>query len=41
MFLPGNQLVPPTSPFYIKEFPVQPRNVERAKELVKEAGFTR
>ena len=41
VFLPGNQLVPPTSPFYIKEFPVQPRNVVRAKELVKEAGFTR
>src|SRR4029077_2989139 len=41
VFLPGNQLVPPTSPFYIKEFPVQPRNVARAKELVKEAGFTR
>ena len=41
VFLPGNQLVPPTSPFYIKEFPVQPRNVARAKELIKEAGFTR
>ena len=41
VFLPGNQLVPPTSAFYIKEFPVQPRNVARAKELIKEAGFTR
>ena len=41
VFLPGNQLVPPTSAYYIKEFPVQPRNVARAKELIKEAGFTR
>ena len=41
VFLPGNQLVPPTSPYYIREFPVQPRNVARAKELIKEAGFTR
>jgi peptide/nickel transport system substrate-binding protein len=41
VFLPGNQLEPPTSPYYIKEFPVQPRNVARARELIKEAGFTR
>jgi len=41
VFLPGNQLEPPTSPYYIKEFPIQPRNVARAKELIKEAGFTR
>ena len=40
VFLPGNQLVPPTSQWYIKEFPVQGRNIERAKQLVKEAGFT-
>jgi peptide/nickel transport system substrate-binding protein len=37
----GNQPVPPTSPFYIKELPVPARDIERAKELVKEAGFTR
>lgn len=41
VFLPGNQLVPPSSAYYIKELPVQPRNVARAKELIKEAGFTR
>ena len=41
VFLPGNQLVPPTSPFYVKEYPVQPRNLERARELVREAGYDR
>ena len=40
VFLPGNQLEPPTSQWYVKEFPVQGRNIERAKQLVKEAGFT-
>ena len=41
MYLPGNQLVPPTSPYYDKDFPVQPANIERARQLVKEAGYDR
>ena len=41
VYLPGNQLVPPTSPYYITEYPVQPRNLERARQLVKEAGYDR
>jgi peptide/nickel transport system substrate-binding protein len=40
-YLVGNQPVPPTSPYYIKDLPVPSRNLERAKQLVKEAGFTR
>ncbi|MGN0932177.1 ABC transporter substrate-binding protein [Falsigemmobacter intermedius] len=39
--LPGNQPWPPTSPWYNKELPVQPRDIEKAKALVKEAGFDR
>jgi len=37
-FTPGNQWVPPTHPFYQKKFPIQPRNVDKAKALLKEAG---
>jgi peptide/nickel transport system substrate-binding protein len=37
-FTPGNQWVSPTHPYYQKAFPVQPRNVEKAKALLKEAG---
>lgn len=39
-FTPGNQWVPPTHPFYQKSSPIQPRNVEKAKALLKEAGVT-
>jgi peptide/nickel transport system substrate-binding protein len=39
-FTPGNQWVPPTHPFYQKKFPIQPRNVDKAKALLKEAGVT-
>jgi peptide/nickel transport system substrate-binding protein len=35
---PGNQWVAPTSTFYAKNVPILPRNVERAKALLKEAG---
>lgn len=41
VFLPGNQLVTPTSPFYAKEFPVQPRDIDKARQLVTDAGFDR
>ncbi|CCE07731.1 putative ABC transporter substrate-binding protein [Bradyrhizobium sp. STM 3843] len=37
-FTPGNQWVSPTHPYYQSAFPVQPRNVEKAKALLKEAG---
>ena len=39
--LPGNQPFPPTSPWYNKEIPVPARDVEKAKALLKEAGFER
>src|SRR6516225_1206711 len=37
-FLPGNQWVNPEHPYYQKAFPVHPRNIEKAKALLKEAG---
>jgi peptide/nickel transport system substrate-binding protein len=39
-FTPGNQWVSPQHPYYQKAFPVRPRNVEKAKALLKEAGVT-
>ena len=39
-FTPGNQFSAPTNPYYIEKFPVPPRNVEKAKALLKEAGAT-
>src|SRR3974390_1247079 len=39
-FLPGNQWVNPEHPYYQKAFPVHPRNIEKAKALLKEAGVT-
>ena len=38
--LPGNQWVAPTNPWYVKSEPIPKRNVERAKQLLKEAGVT-
>ncbi|MEM7645148.1 MAG: ABC transporter substrate-binding protein, partial [Pseudomonadota bacterium] len=35
----GNQSFPPTSPWYNSEFPVEARDVERARELLAEAGY--
>ncbi|HEU4352468.1 MAG TPA: ABC transporter substrate-binding protein [Burkholderiales bacterium] len=35
---PGNQWVAPTNRFYGKSAPIPKRNVERAKQLLKEAG---
>jgi peptide/nickel transport system substrate-binding protein len=37
-FIPGNQWVNPEHPYYQKAFPIRPRNVEKAKALLKEAG---
>jgi peptide/nickel transport system substrate-binding protein len=39
-FTPGNQWVSPQHPYYQKAFPVRPRNVEKAKALLKEAGVS-
>ena len=37
-FTAGNQWVPPLHPYYQKAFPVRPRDVAKAKALLKEAG---
>jgi peptide/nickel transport system substrate-binding protein len=39
-FTPGNQWISPDHPYYQKAFPVRPRDVEKAKTLLKEAGVT-
>src|SRR6201995_533888 len=39
-FTAGNQWVSPTHPYYQKAFPVRPRDVEKAKALLKEAGVS-
>src|SRR6516225_8479193 len=35
---PGNQWINPDHPYYQKGFPVRPRDIEKAKALLKEAG---
>ncbi len=37
-FLPGNQWVPPTNPWYVKSVPTPKRDVAKAKDLLKAAG---
>ncbi len=39
-FTPGNQWVSPEHPYYQKAFPVQKRDIAKAKALLKEAGVT-
>ena len=39
-FFPGNQWVSPDHPYYQKAFPVKPRDVTKAKALLKEAGVS-
>jgi peptide/nickel transport system substrate-binding protein len=39
-FVAGNQWVSPEHPYYQKAYPVQPRDVVKAKALLKEAGVT-
>ena len=41
LFIPGNQSVPPGSPFYVGAFPVPGRDVARAAALLKQAGLGR
>ena len=36
--VPGNQPVPPTSPYYAKDRPVMPPDIARARELVQASG---
>jgi peptide/nickel transport system substrate-binding protein len=40
MYTPTRQPVPPASAYHIKEFQPLPRNVDRARALLREAGFT-
>ena len=37
-FVPGNQWVTPSNPYYVKSLPVPKRDVAKAKALLKEAG---
>src|SRR4030088_3399062 len=37
-FTPGNQWVSPEHPYYQKAFPIQKRDLAKAKALLKEAG---
>ena len=39
-FTPGNQWVNPKHPYYQQAFPVRPRDLAKAKALLKEAGVT-
>ncbi|MFG5380240.1 ABC transporter substrate-binding protein [Yoonia sp. R2-816] len=38
-YAPGNQSFPPTSPWYNTNFPIEERDVEKAKALLAEAGY--
>ena len=40
-FIVGNQAVPPSSPWYIEDYPIPERDVERAQALLQEAGVER
>lgn len=40
-YIPSNQPLAPTDPYYVKEFPVPKRDVARAKQLLAQAGVTR
>jgi peptide/nickel transport system substrate-binding protein len=37
-YIPGNQWVSPSSPYYNAKFPVRPRDVARARQLLRDAG---
>src|SRR5712675_1332833 len=39
-FTPGNQWVSPQHPYYQKSFPIRPRDIAKAKALLKESGAT-
>src|SRR5258706_11546951 len=37
-FMPGNQWISPEHPYYQKSFPIRPRDIAKAKALLKESG---
>src|SRR3979490_2983114 len=39
-FTPGNQWISPQHPYYQKSFPIQPRDIAKAKALLKQSGAT-
>src|SRR5712671_2943002 len=39
-FMPGNQWISPEHPYYQKSFPIRPRDIAKAKALLKESGAT-
>src|SRR6267143_1697832 len=39
-FMPGNQWISPEHPYYQKSFPIQPRDIAKAKALLKASGAT-
>jgi len=39
-FIPGNQFVPPSSPYYVPNLPPPSRNVAKAKRILAELGDT-
>jgi peptide/nickel transport system substrate-binding protein len=39
-FIPGNQWINPEHPYYQKSLPIRPRDIEKARTLMKEAGVT-
>src|ERR1700682_4300485 len=39
-FTPGNQWISPEHPYYQKSFPIRPRDIAKAKALLKEAGVS-
>jgi peptide/nickel transport system substrate-binding protein len=39
-FTPGNQWISPEHPYYQKTFPIRPRDIAKAKALLKESGAT-
>jgi peptide/nickel transport system substrate-binding protein len=39
-FTPGNQWISPEHPYYQKSFPIQPRDIAKAKARLKESGAT-
>jgi peptide/nickel transport system substrate-binding protein len=41
LFVPGNQSVPPGSPYYIKSLPIPARDVAKARALLSETGLDR
>ena len=40
MFTPTAQPVPPANPMHVRDFRPEPRNIERARALLREAGVT-